>query len=53
MASRLEAKSLLEDENLERLRARTELMKAIGWIAKACSSALWSDRKSPYDHTKP
>lgn len=44
--------SLLADEDLNRIRARTELMKAIGWIAKACSSALWSDRKSAWDHTK-
>ena len=35
-------------ESLERMKARTELMKAISLLSKTASSALWSDRKMPW-----
>ena len=39
-------------EDLDHLRARTELMKAISWLSKTASSALWSDRKNAWARDK-
>ena len=42
----------IKHEDMERMRARTELMKAIGGLSKTASSALWSDRKSAWGPEK-
>jgi len=48
LQEQLKEKSQLSNMTRDHLMARTELIKAMGWAMKTCSSALWSDRKSSW-----
>jgi uncharacterized membrane protein YccC len=52
LREQLEAKQTFEHENLEHIKARTELIKSMSWIAKACSSIMWSEKQLGWDYQR-
>ena len=47
----IERLSSKKDE-IEHLRARTELIKAMSWAMKTCSSVMWSEKMTGWDHSR-
>ena len=45
LLAKLNAKSEDQSRSSQALQARTELIKALSWAMKTCSSIAWSDRK--------
>ena len=43
-----ELKSEKVKAELTHFQARTEILKAMSWAMKACSSVMWSDRKNAW-----
>ena len=43
--AKLNAKAEDQSRSSQALQARTELIKALSWAMKTCSSIAWSDRK--------
>ena len=39
-------------DDAEHLKARTELIKALSWAMKTCSSVAWSEKALPWDFNK-
>ena len=51
----LKAESRLSEiikDDAEHLKARTELIKALSWAMKACSSVAWSEKATGWDFSK-
>ena len=44
LQDKLAKKQIDQSRSSEALVARTELIKALGWAMKTCSSIAWSDR---------
>ena len=47
-----ELKALQDSTDLKHLAARTELIKAMSWAMKACSSVMWSEKQAGWDYSR-